>query len=158
MGSLRDNDFANSPSMVLPPPNIHSFYASTHSHCIPYYQYRKPVAHPPTAPPALGGPSRKRSRESLDEAPALSGPKLPRTCPEAANHDTKGPGHPRGEADAMLEGQAEGKADQDVEMSGRETLDAPSFTAEDDSGDPVAQRSSSNNAALKQTGCSNSLS
>ena len=63
-----------------------------------------------------------------------------------------------GEADAMLEGQAEWKADQDVEMAGGETLDAASFTAEDGSGDPVAQGSSSNNAGLKQTGCSNSLS
>ncbi len=63
-----------------------------------------------------------------------------------------------GEADAMLEGQAEGKADQDVEMASGETLDAPSFTAEDGSGDPVAQGSSSNNAALKPAGCSTSLS
>lgn len=63
-----------------------------------------------------------------------------------------------GEADAMLEGQAEGKADQDVEMAGGEILDAPSFTAEDGSGDPVVQGSSSNNPAPKPAGCSTSLS
>lgn len=139
MGSLRDNDFADSPSMVLPPPNIHSFYASAHSHCIPHYQHLKPATDPPTGPPALVGPSRKRSIESPDETSELSCPKLPKTSPEAANHDIKCSGHPQGEADAVLGGQVEGKANQDVEMTGGDTANAQSCTAENGSGVSAAQ-------------------
>lgn len=103
------------------------------------------------------GPSRKRSIDSPNETSALSCPKLPKTSPEAVNHDIKGSGHPWGEADAGLGGQVEGKADQDVEMTGGDTPNAQSFTAEDGSGVPAAQGLSSNNAALKQIGCSTSL-
>ncbi|KAL8725652.1 MAG: hypothetical protein Q9166_007229 [cf. Caloplaca sp. 2 TL-2023] len=70
MGSLRFSDFGDSPSMLLPPPNIHSFYASAHSHYIPHYHHLKPIMqsnHP--QPPAESGPLRKRPD---DESPDRS--------------------------------------------------------------------------------------
>ncbi|KAL8807880.1 MAG: hypothetical protein Q9200_004493 [Gallowayella weberi] len=90
MGSLRFSDFADSPTILLPPPNIHSFYASAHSHCIPHHQ---PVTQstsppPPAEPSASVASSRKRSREGDSaDAAAPSNPKTLRTSSGSARQD-----------------------------------------------------------------------
>ncbi|KAL8800231.1 MAG: hypothetical protein Q9182_005314 [Xanthomendoza sp. 2 TL-2023] len=88
MGSLRFSEYTDSPTMLLPPPNIHSFYASAHSHCIPHHQ---PVTQstsqlPPTQSSASLPSSRKRSREgdAADAAAAHSNPKSLRTSSASA--------------------------------------------------------------------------
>ena len=117
MGSLRDGEFANSPSMVLPPPNIHSFYASAHSHCIPHYKATEPSTHSSSRPRTLVEPSPKRSRESLENESVVSRSKVPKTSPKLPGDDMKALGHAAGGADGMVGGQAEETADRDVEMS-----------------------------------------
>ncbi|KAL8861866.1 MAG: hypothetical protein Q9178_001735 [Gyalolechia marmorata] len=147
MGSLRVREFADSPSMVLPPPNIHSFYASAHSHCIPYYQHLKPATHSLTGQQALVGSSKKRSRQSPEDDSALSRVKLPKPSPEAAQPDSKDSSHPTAGAAAMVGGQAEetvSEADRDMEMTDGDILNAHSSTTEIDSNISAMQGSSFN--------------
>ncbi|KAL8979541.1 MAG: hypothetical protein Q9205_005151 [Flavoplaca limonia] len=132
MGSLRDGEFANSPSMVLPPPNIHSFYASAHSHCIPHYQATEPLTHSSSRPKTLVKPSTKRSRESLENEPVVSRSKVPKTSPQLPDDEMKALGHAAGGADGMVGGQAEKSADRDVEMSCGDTA---SLNVQDGAGD-----------------------
>ncbi|KAL8894634.1 MAG: hypothetical protein Q9192_004168 [Flavoplaca navasiana] len=122
MGSLHDTEFADSPSMVLPPPNVHSFYASAHSHCIPHYQATKPSTHSSSRPRTLLEPSTKRSRESLENESVVSRSKVPKTSPQFPDDDMKALGHAAGGADGMVGGQAKETADQDVEMSCGDTV------------------------------------
>ncbi|KAL8918415.1 MAG: hypothetical protein Q9172_005428 [Xanthocarpia lactea] len=145
MGSLGVREFADSPSMVLPPPNVHSFYASAHSHCIPYYQHLKPATHSLTGQQALVGSSKKRSRQSPEDDSTLSRVKLPKTSPEPARPDSKDSPHPTAGAAAMVGGQAEetvSEVDRDMEMTGGDILNAQSSAAEIDSNISATQGSS----------------
>lgn len=122
MGSLRDTEFADSPSMVLPPVNVHSFYASAHSHCIPHYQATVPSTHSSSRPRPLVKPSTKRSHESLENETAVARSKVPKTSPKPPGDDMKALGHAAGGVDGMVGGQAEETADRDVEMSCGDTV------------------------------------
>ena len=139
MGSLRDTAFADSPSMVLPPPNIHSFYASAHSHCIPHYQATEPSTHSSSRPKTLVNPSKKRSHESLEDESAISQAKVPKTSPELPGSDIKTLGHAAEVAGGIVRGQAEETVDRDVEMSGSDATNMGLSNVQAASGDSLAQ-------------------
>ncbi|KAL9033925.1 MAG: hypothetical protein Q9180_005690 [Flavoplaca navasiana] len=115
MGSLRDTEFADSPSMVLPPPNA-----------------TVPSTHSSSRPRTLVEPSTKRSRESLENEAVVSRAKVPKTSPQLPDDDMKALGHAAGGADGMVGGQAEETADRDVEMSCGDTA---SLNVQDGAGD-----------------------
>ncbi|KAL8689409.1 MAG: hypothetical protein Q9224_004646 [Gallowayella concinna] len=89
MGSLRFSDFADSSTILLPPPNIHSFYASAHSHCIPHHQpVTQSTSRPPPAEsstPVLSSRKRSHDGDSADDV-ARSNPKTLRTSSGSTRH------------------------------------------------------------------------
>ncbi|KAL8784035.1 MAG: hypothetical protein Q9213_004224 [Squamulea squamosa] len=147
MGSLRFSDDTDSPSIVLqPPPNIHSYYASAHSHYIPHHhQHSKAATQSTTASHAPAGPSRKRSREENSDDTTPIHFKLPRTA-EHAQCEYGTLGSLTGGSEATVEGQVHSEEtvhepDLDVEMTDDGATNTLSSTPDDGIGMSVTQGS-----------------
>ncbi|KAL8996238.1 MAG: hypothetical protein Q9169_004216 [Polycauliona sp. 2 TL-2023] len=122
MTSLRTNDFADSPAMVLPPPNIHSFYASAHSHCIPHYQHLEPGNHSAARQQAAPGPSRKRSREGMESEVAVEQVKVQKILPEGGEGEGKGLSQEIGGAGDVVGASVKDEVCEDVQMAGADEM------------------------------------